>query len=358
MRTIHDDIIKAFDEVYKIPDARNTRRIITNHTWFEAWKRELRNHDITCDVVNLLDGVPQSTHYHPEFDALMHTFYVCRAVIEMDREDLLETAFLHDVGKGTQTTIGDKRIYHFGHPIASVKFIDQINVKNRLRDYELVRRLTDAHMKYDADHKALKDDKDLADFVKADKVVSKELYKKESDFSDEINNKYKEAMVHLKQKRSKKTLYVMIGIPGSGKSRYLKDVDPRKVVSSDDIRREIFGNVNTHRTQDIPAREVWNIASVRLRVVLELYGEAYLDATNVHKFFRVEFMAPFNDAKKVAVVFDVDEETAIERVRGDIDNGVDRSDVPEKAIRKMYKMFKQGEKSLDNEFNKVIYWKE
>ena len=78
---------------------------------FEDWKYELRMHDVTCDVINLLDGVPQATYYHPEFDALLHTYYVCRAVLVAPKrisKQLLEAAFLHDVGKGTTTNIGNK----------------------------------------------------------------------------------------------------------------------------------------------------------------------------------------------------------------------------------------------------------
>jgi len=351
MYTVHNKVLSAFAKTNKILLGHSKKNV---NEAFEMWKYELRHNDITCDVINALDGIPQGTHYHPEFDALKHVWYVCRAVLKMHRQELLESAFLHDYGKGSKTIIGENRIYHFGHPVASVKYIDSI--KNYLVDYELARRIADEHMKYDVDNKKLRDDKDLRDFVNADKEVSKKLYLGEATATDLIANQMKEDKVHLVQRTSKKKLYVMVGIPGSGKSRYLKNMDKRLIVSPDAIRRELFGDVNTHRTNEIPAQEVWNVTAVRLRVALELFGEAYLDATNVHKFSRVEFMASFNDCRKTAIVFEVDPEVAKERIDTDIKNGVNRSNVPHKAVDKMFKNFGRSKKSLANEFNEVIYF--
>ena len=75
-----------------------------------VWKRELRKHDITHEVVNALEGVPQGLKYHPEFDAFVHTYYVVQATINLKRIDLIEAAFLHDYGKGTKTNVGNDHV--------------------------------------------------------------------------------------------------------------------------------------------------------------------------------------------------------------------------------------------------------
>jgi predicted ABC-type ATPase len=64
-------------------------------------------------------------------------------------------------------------------------------------------------------------------------------------------------------------------------------------------------------------------------------------------------MCKFNGYKKIALVFNVDVEEACRRVREDIESGKNRSNVPEKVIRKQYKNFCSGLKSLEHEFNEV-----
>ena len=295
-------------------------RIVTKATYIEAFKQELREHEITAKVVNALEGVPQGLKYHPEFDAFYHTYYVISAIWKLKRPDLIEAAFLHDYGKGTKTNIGRNVIHSFGHPKESLKFVEKY--KDRIKYYDLTYRMVGKHMDLNPGHKKLKDDSDLDDFVNADKIISKQLYMNESDWTDKMWNKIREKWVFFKQRHSSKKVYIMVGISGSGKSRYLKNVDPKYIVSPDDIRREL---------------------------------KVYLDATNVNKWLRVEFMADFNGAQKIAVVFDSDVETSLNRVNKDIENGVDRSEVPEEIIRKQYKLFKKGENSLEREFNKVVY---
>jgi len=362
METLHSKILKAFNKVDGL----------SHKDQFKVWKRELREHDITCDVVNLLDGVPQYTYYHPEFDALLHTFYVCKAIMKMGRPSLLETAFLHDVGKAFTTNIGDKRIYHFGHPDKSVEFIESI--KYALKYYDETCRVTKEHMNSD---KALIhrlktrekfEDNNLYMFIYADKILSKELYEKEHNFIDKLLNKLKENRVHYKQRHSKKEVYIMIGISGSGKSHYIKNIDSKYVVCPDDIRwkhleflrgknpnNPVFGLYNQDSYKYIDYKDVWTTAVQRIKIILAKYGKVYFDATNVVKFSRIKFMSQFNDCKKIAVVFDTDVEVAISRVIKDIENNVKRADVPEKIIRKQYKNFRRGSKYLSDEYNKVIY---
>ena len=56
----------------------------------------------------------------------------------------------------------------------------------------------------------------------------------------------------------------------------------------------------------------------------------------------------------MAVVFYTELEDGIARVMADIDAGVDRSNVPEKVIRKQFSNFWRGYDSLYHEFNEVV----
>lgn len=317
---------------------------------FEEWKLYLRQYDITSRVANALESVPQGTKYHPEFDALKHTWLVFRGIRQLGRLDLMEAALLHDYGKSRKTNIGKNRIYHFGHAKLSTWFVDQ--AKNHLKYYDLTRRIVEKHMNLPIGHKKLNEDKDLDDFITADKIISKSIYEKEATKTEKLKNKIKERWLFFKQQHSFKKVYIMIGIPGSGKSRYLKSVNKKYIVSPDNIRRKMFGDVNNQDNNNI----VWSFTKIQMRIILNRYGKVYLDATNVNKWLRVEFMSEFNGAKKIAIVLDVDVETALSRINSDIKLGIDRAAVPSDVVRKMYKLFKKGERSLRNEFNKVIYF--
>lgn len=318
---------------------------------FEEWKKYLRHHDITSDVINLLDGIPQGTYYHPEYDALMHTFFVIKAVKEIGRTDLIEAAFLHDVGKAFTTNIGRNRIYHFGHPEKSLEFIDKPNVKSRLKNYDLVHHLVKNHMNQIG--KKTKNDLDLQCFQVADKIIAENLYRIRASYYDVFKNKLKEKTLLFSRKFNRKKVYVLVGISGSGKSTYLKRFKSEYIVSPDILRRKLSTNVSDQSDN----KYIWTLTKHLMRMKLNRYGKVILDATNVVKFSRVPFMSNFNDAKKIAIVFDVDVEDAIKRVTKDIENGVDRANVPEEVIRRQHKNFKKGEMSLRNEFDKVIYRK-
>jgi predicted kinase len=350
VKTLQDILINTWASAHSHADSGRYLSFPSTHNYIKEWKRELRKHDITHEVVNALEGVPQGLKFHPEFDAFDHIYYVVSAVLRLKRTDLIEAAFLHDYGKGTKTNIGNDRVYGFGHPIESLKFIERH--KNRIKYYDLTYRMTKQHMDLPIGHKKLKDDVDLDDFVTADKIISKRLYLKESTWIDRFKNRIKEKIVYFRQRHSKKKVYIMVGIAGSGKSRYLKKVDPKYIVSPDEIRRELTGDI-TNQSMNY---EVWPTAKARMKVVLKRYGKVYLDATNVNKWLRVEFMSDFNGAQKIAIVFESDVEISLERINKDVENGVDRSVVPEEVIRKQYKLFNKGEESLKHEFNKVVYY--
>lgn len=79
---------------------------------------------------------------------------------------------------------------------------------------------------------------------------------------------------------NEQTLYVMIGLPASGKSYIAENMAEDKsaiVISSDNIRKEIFGD---NKTQDNP-NEVFRVAHEEISSYLQLGENVIFDATNI-----------------------------------------------------------------------------
>jgi len=150
-----------------------------------------------------------------------------------------------------------------------------------------------------------------------------------------------------------KRLYVTIGISGTGKSTYLKKhFDERVIVSPDEIRKELLGDVSNQSDQVI----VWATATKRIKDCLEKHGEAVLDATNVNAKYRHGFMTPFRSMKgveTVALVFTPNVNISKTRVKQDVEKGVDRAKVPVSVIEKQLKDFNNGYQAIFRQFDKV-----
>lgn len=157
--------------------------------------------------------------------------------------------------------------------------------------------------------------------------------------------------------QNKPKLLLPIGISGSGKSSWISsNTDSNTVVvCPDDIRRELTGSVSDQSKN----AEVWSITFKRLADALNAGKDVILDATNVKArdrrglmtFLKEKVKRPFDAYAKI---FDVDPEIAKKRVRGDIERGVDRSDVPDFAIDKQHQSFTSGLNSLEDEGFKII----
>lgn len=321
---------------------------INNSSSYDEWKKEIKKTDFTRDLLELYEKIPQGLRWHPEFELSKHIYLVSMAVHRQKKDNLLESAFLHDIGKVYATNIGKDRIYSYGHAKVSTIYVDKF--KDYLEYYELTRRISEKHMDYiDAGDERIKNDWEMKEFVKADKKMSSVLFY-EFFPNEEIENNKKEQEVFKSQMESNKTIYVTVGISGSGKSTYLRNnFDSNIIVSTDYIRKELTKDISNQSKNS----EVWEEAKRRLLNILSKNNEAVLDATNVDKFNRINFMSSFNGIKKVAIVFPVNLEVAIERVRSDIENKVDRSNVPEKVIKKQESRFNKGLISLVHEFNEV-----
>jgi len=80
--------------------------------------------------------------------------------------------------------------------------------------------------------------------------------------------------------------YMMVGLPGSGKSFLAKNMMNCEHISSDAIREEVFGDVNDQNHND----EVFNIMLNRTIEVLKNDGKCVYDATNLNAKRRMNLL--------------------------------------------------------------------
>ena len=131
---------------------------------------------------------------------------------------------------------------------------------------------------------------------------------------------------------------MMIGIPGSGKSTWIKEnleEEEYHIVCPDLIRKELTGDI-TDFSED---KKVWAIAKERVKEALEQGQNVVLDATNVNKGYRLGFLKDLPPCHLKAKICEVDPETAKERISKDMADEKDRSAVPDEIIERMYKEF-------------------
>ena len=155
----------------------------------------------------------------------------------------------------------------------------------------------------------------------------------------------------------KPRLILPVGISGSGKSTWIRSqTDPNiVVVSPDEIRRELTGNISDQTKNG----EVFALANRRAADALNAGKSVIFDATNIASRNRkglMEYMKVHVDASfdAVAKIFEVDPEVAKQRVKKDVEAGVDRSNVPDYAIDRQYQTFINDMNLIETDGFKII----
>lgn len=129
------------------------------------------------------------------------------------------------------------------------------------------------------------------------------------------------------------TLYMLIGIPGSGKTtlrdRMNQDDIKKYYVSSDEVRFAFFGDENNQNNNNF----VFDYINAFTKLHLSNGISVIYDATNISAKRRKETLELFKDIpnRSVAIFFNVPLETCIER------NNNRTRVVPEEVIRRMFK---------------------
>ena len=141
------------------------------------------------------------------------------------------------------------------------------------------------------------------------------------------------------------TLYVMVGIPASGKSTWASHQKTATEVSSDAIREEFFGSAKVQKSPKMVFAEFHQ----RIRLALAAGRGVIADATHVSLNSRLETLRnPPTGTTKVAVLADVPLEKALQ-------NNLKRErHVPEHVIRRMANRLHFEPLSSDEGFDEII----
>lgn len=127
------------------------------------------------------------------------------------------------------------------------------------------------------------------------------------------------------------TLYCLIGMPASGKSTWaVKNASDKRIwISSDDLREELYGDVNNM----IHNEEIYRVMEKSAKESLEKGLDVIYDATNINMKKRKELLEKFKGIKKIAIYFatDIDKCLLRNKLRG--------RHVSENVIINMYKSF-------------------
>lgn len=151
-------------------------------------------------------------------------------------------------------------------------------------------------------------------------------------------------------------LILPIGISGSGKSYiYNKNYKDCVQVSPDLIREELTGDISNQSKN----KEVFKLAFERVDEYLNKGQNVFFDATNVNKGQRKNFTDKYKDTdvEVIYVILPADIDLSWKRIRKDIRDSKNRSDVPHFALVRQKEMYDNTLKSGFNDENvqEVIY---
>ena len=130
------------------------------------------------------------------------------------------------------------------------------------------------------------------------------------------------------------SLIMLIGLPASGKTSYAQKMKKRygeelEIISSDAIRKELFGSEEEQKYNDKVFNEVFH----RTKKSILKNKITIIDATNLSRKRRIAFLKQFNNCEKRATVFAIPFEVCCER-----NNSRERI-VPQYAMDRMYRSF-------------------
>ena len=121
-------------------------------------------------------------------------------------------------------------------------------------------------------------------------------------------------------------LYMMVGLPGSGKTSYAKTIENAVVLSSDEIRESLFGDCNDQKHNN----ELFSYIHKQLIKNLKDNKDVVMDATNISKKRRIHLLKQIpKDVKKHCIVMATPYEDCLKR------NFERERKVPESVIRRM-----------------------
>lgn len=133
----------------------------------------------------------------------------------------------------------------------------------------------------------------------------------------------------------KKHLYLMMGVPGSGKSTYAKNILKYGdiYVSRDEIRYSLLTDEDDYFAKENEVIKTF-IESIDKSLVMEEYcGDVYADATHLSPKGRAQVLNQLKNKDRVSVIYlDIPLNVILERNA----KRTGRALVPEDVVRRMY----------------------
>lgn len=131
---------------------------------------------------------------------------------------------------------------------------------------------------------------------------------------------------------------MLIGLPGSGKDTWLKQFirnsdEPFEIVSSDDIRQELYGSA----AEQGDPKEIFGLVNKRIKSYLIRNKNIIYNATNIKVKDRrgiMELVKPHKDIMKYAIIIGTTYEQCLINNKNRAKNG--GRFVPEQVIKRMY----------------------
>ena len=136
------------------------------------------------------------------------------------------------------------------------------------------------------------------------------------------------------------TLYIPIGISGSGKTTYGNKLKA-KVVCPDDIRREVNGSISDQSNSG----KIFSIYEKKLADLANEGKDVFASMTHLRYSYIKNTINAYKSKTPFRVVFvlfedSLDWKKCYERVKKDLKKGIDRSNVPEDVIRNQSERYK------------------
>jgi predicted kinase len=290
------------------------------------------------ELVQQLRDTMQNLKYHPEGSVYNHIYLVYESIrlspLLINYKDLLICALFHDLGKidATREKIrsdGKIALVAYGHENYTKDYLDKYLHLFEYDNKDLIYEVCQNHMRAH-----------LFDRMRTGK---------QQEF---IKNKYSDQTLKFSvfddmSKKANVPYFIMtIGIPGSGKSTIINKLalsNPNyRVVCPDNIRKEITGQISDV-SQDY---KVWQIVKERVVEALKEEKNCILDSTMVKGKSRRDFIKDLPLCYRYAQVFEINPEKAKSRIKNDIENKVDRSNVPMGVIDRMYNNFERDKDTI------------
>jgi predicted kinase len=284
------------------------------------------------EVVDKLRTTEQNPNWHPEISVYNHLYIVYESIRLSNledglKQDLMLCAIFHDLGKCDVTRLkecsdGTSKLVSYGHENLAKTYLDKYLNRFIVNDKALIYEVCANHMRAHL-YEELSEKKKI-------KFQNNRYFKETMEFS-----KHDEML-------DKKVPYftMLIGIPGSGKSSFITKEQHYgdknyEIVCPDLIRKEVTGQISDI-SQDF---KVWQITKERVLKYLSEGKNVVLDSTMTISKRRKEFIKDLPLCFRYAKIFECSPEIAKERIKKDIENGIDRSNVPEEIIDKMHANF-------------------